>query len=94
MSFNNMQLPESMSHLPVSECSTTNPETVEVSGLNSGTDRESVWWELSPEELSSHVRRNTWLAQWLERNFGWRRLLRACAGMEAIGPNNAKLTHR
>ena len=43
-------------------------------------DRESAWWELTPEQLSNHVRRNTAVARWLERTLGWRPLLRACVG--------------
>ena len=43
---------------------------------------ESVWWRLSPEQLSIHVERNTVVAQWLERRLGWRRLLQACVGQE------------
>lgn len=45
-----------------------------------GSGQDSVWLELSPEQLSSHVRRNTTVARWLERSLGWRRLLRACVG--------------
>ncbi len=43
----------------------------------------SVWWRLTPEQLSIHVERNTVVAQWLERRLGWRRLLQACVGQEA-----------
>jgi len=42
----------------------------------------SVWWRLTPEQLSIHVERNTVVAQWLERRLGWRRLLQACVGQE------------
>jgi hypothetical protein len=42
----------------------------------------SVWWQLTPEQLSIHVERNTVVAQWLERRLGWRRLLQACVGQE------------
>ena len=41
---------------------------------------ESLWWQLTPEQLSTHVERNTVVARWLERRLGWRRLLRACVG--------------
>lgn len=41
---------------------------------------ESLWWRLTPEQLSAHVERNTVVAQWLEHRLGWRRLLRACVG--------------
>ncbi len=40
----------------------------------------SVWWRLTPEQLSIHVERNTVVAQWLEHRLGWRRLLQACVG--------------
>jgi hypothetical protein len=43
----------------------------------------SVWWRLTPEQLSIHVERNTVVAQWLERRIGWRRLLQACVDQEA-----------
>ena len=59
---------------------------VEVRTLDpeSGSDRRtgSVWWQLTPEQLSIHVERNTVVAQWLERRLGWRRLLLACVGQE------------
>jgi len=42
----------------------------------------SVWWRVTPEELSIHVESNTVVAQWLERRLGWRRLLQACVGEE------------
>ena len=42
----------------------------------------SVWWRLTPEQLSIHVERNTVVAQWMERRLGWRRLLQACVGQE------------
>ena len=42
----------------------------------------SVWWRLTPEQLSIHVERNTVVAQWLERRLGWRRLLQACVSQE------------
>jgi hypothetical protein len=37
-------------------------------------------WELTPEQLCIHVRRNTAVARWVERTLGWRPLLRACVG--------------
>ena len=58
---------------------------VEVADL--GQDRTTraarVWRRLTPAQLSLHVERNTLVAQWLERRLGWRRLLRACLGLEA-----------
>jgi len=40
----------------------------------------SVWWRLTPGQLSIQVEHNTVVAQWLERRLGWRRLLQACVG--------------
>jgi hypothetical protein len=37
---------------------------------------------LTPQQLSTHVERNTVVAQWLERRLGWRRLLQACVSQE------------
>ncbi len=53
---------------------------VEARVLHRGSVRNGVWRELSAEQLSSHVRRNTAVAQWLEQRLGWRPLLRACVG--------------
>jgi hypothetical protein len=53
---------------------------VETRTLHRGSARDCVWRQLSPEQLSSHVRRNTAVARWLEQRLGWRRLLRACTG--------------
>jgi hypothetical protein len=41
---------------------------------------ESLWRQLTPEQLRTHVERNTVVARWLERRLGWRQLLRACVG--------------
>jgi hypothetical protein len=79
MSLGNAQFVEPIIHSPESdeEYRIRNGK-VEARVLGSGQD--SVWLELSPEQLSSHVRRNTPVARWLERSLGWRRLLRACVG--------------
>jgi len=42
----------------------------------------SIWWRLTPEQLSIHVERHSVVAQWLERRLGWRYLLQACVGPE------------
>lgn len=58
---------------------------VEVRSLHShsGYDPpESSWHRLTPQQLSTHVERNTVVAQWLERRLGWRRLLQACVSQE------------
>ena len=53
---------------------------IEARILNDGSAHEAKWTEVSAEQLSSHVLANTAIARWLERNLGWRRLLRACVG--------------
>lgn len=53
-------------------------EEVEVRHLPVSTDDEDGWYQLSTEDLTSHVNRNTAIAQWLTRRLGWRRLLRLC----------------
>jgi hypothetical protein len=53
---------------------------VEARVLDHGSARNHMWQELSPEQLSGHVKRNTAVARWLEQRLGWRRLLRACHG--------------
>jgi len=53
----------------------------------------SVWWRVTPEELSVHVESNTVVAQWLERRLGWRRLLQACVGQEPGIQTVAENTH-
>jgi hypothetical protein len=87
MSAENMRLPESVNHSPVKEYRVTKDGKIEVRLLDRGSGQESNWTELSPELLSSHVRRNTAVARWLERSLGWRRLLWACVGEE---PDNMK----
>jgi hypothetical protein len=53
-------------------------EAVEVRHLPLLANDEDGWYQLTPEDLTSHVSRNTPVAQWLTRRLGWRRLLRAC----------------
>jgi len=55
-------------------------EEVEVRHLPVSTEDEDAWYRLSAEDLTSHVSRNTAVAQWLTRRLGWQRLLRACVG--------------
>lgn len=55
---------------------------IEARILGTGSAQEREWTELSSEQLSSHVLCNTAVAHWLERNLGWRGLLRACVGEE------------
>lgn len=57
--------------------------TVEVRSLDFESDEGSAWWRLSPQQLSTHVERNTVVARWLECRMGWRRLLQACVGQDA-----------
>jgi hypothetical protein len=55
---------------------------IEARGLDGGSEPGADWSEVSPELLRSHVLANTAVARWLERNLGWRHLLRACVGLE------------
>ena len=55
-------------------------DRVETRIVDSATTRtESGWRSVAPEQLRSHVMRNTVLAYWLRRKMGIRRLLRACS---------------
>jgi len=59
---------------------------VEVRNLPSdreGARRTGAWHRLSPGQLSTHVQRNTVVAQWLQRRLGWQRLLQKCVGLES-----------
>lgn len=83
MSSGHVRLLESMSHSPFQEYR-INDGRVESRVLDIGLKRQTAWREVSPAQLSSHVRcntRNTNVARWLERNLGWKRLLRACVGL-------------
>ena len=80
MSSETMQLLEFMHHSPVKEYR-INDGRVESRVIDFGHERKTGWREVSAAQLSSHVKRNTNVAQWLERNLGWRRLLRACVGL-------------
>jgi len=94
-----MPILESTSHSPAKEYR-IKAGKVESTVLDDRSDQENAWWQLSPEQLSRHVRRNTAVARWLERNLGWRRLLRACVGLESLkfaqdsGRREIVLTHR
>jgi hypothetical protein len=66
-------------HAPVQEYRVHNGK-VESRVLDYRRERHTGWTELSPAQLSSHVKRNTKIAQWLEQELGWRGLLRACVG--------------
>jgi hypothetical protein len=81
MPMENMQLLEFVDRFPVKEYR-INDERIEARILDGGPEQESDWRVLSSEQLSSHVKNNTAVARWLERNLGWRRLLRACVGLE------------
>jgi hypothetical protein len=59
------------------EVRTLDPEGVSVRRVG------MAWRRLTPSQLSSHVERNTPVAQWLERRLGWRRLLQACVAEES-----------
>ena len=61
-------------------------EEVEVRHLPQSTDDEDEWYQLTAEDLTSHVSRNTAVAQWLTRRLGWRRLLRLCVHEQSHYP--------
>lgn len=48
-----------------------------------GARRGGAWHRLTPGQLSTHVRRNTVVAQWLQRRLGWQRLLQKCVDLES-----------
>jgi hypothetical protein len=75
-----MQCIESMTHAPFQEYR-INDGKVESRVLDFARQRKTGWTEVSPAQLSAHVKRNTKIARWLERKLGWRRLLRACVGL-------------
>ncbi len=43
---------------------------------------EDRWQQLTPEQVSAEVERNSAIAQWAERRLGWSHLLQACMGQE------------
>ena len=51
---------------------------VQVRRLLSRTQDDPNWRQLTAEELTDHVYRNSMVAQWLEYRMGWQRLVRAC----------------
>jgi hypothetical protein len=77
----NMQFLEFVDRFPINEYRISD-EKIEARILDGGPEQESDWRVVSSEQLSSHVKSNTAVARWLERNLGWRRLLRACVGLE------------
>ena len=81
MPMENMPLFEFVDRFPAKEYRISD-EKVEARILVGGPEQESDWRVVSSEQLSSHVKSNTAVARWLERNLGWRRLLRACVGLE------------
>ncbi len=83
----NAQRLQSLNHSLVKEYRVTKDGKIEARLLDCGFEQESEWREVSPAQLSSQVRRNTAVAQWAERNLGWRRLLWACVGEEPIKPD-------
>src|SRR5579863_8701287 len=59
-------------------------DQVEMRHLPLSSEDEEGWYRLTPEDLASHVSRNTAIAHWLMRRLGWRRLLRACTREERV----------
>jgi len=58
-------------------------EEVEVRHLPLSTGDEDEWYLLTAEDMTSHVSRNTAVAQWLTRRLGWRSLLRLCVDKQS-----------
>ena len=58
-------------------------EQVEVRHLRLSDSDENEWYRLTNEDLTSHVRRNPAVAEWLTRRLGWRRLLRLCVDKQS-----------
>jgi hypothetical protein len=69
MSSATMQLIESMNHSPVKEYR-INEGKVEARVVDFALARKTGWREVSAAQLSSHVKRNTNVTRWLERNLG------------------------
>lgn len=49
-----------------------------------GEEGDVDWRSLSPQDLSSHVMRDTVVAQWLKHRLGWKRLLQACVSEDSF----------
>ena len=81
MFMENTQIVDSANLQPIKEFRIRDGK-IEARILGDGSTKEADWTEVSSEQLSSHVLCNTAVARWLERNLGWRRLLRACVGQE------------
>lgn len=45
---------------------------------NESSEEDHDWRELTPEQVTDLVDRNSPVAQWLNRRMGWKKLLRAC----------------
>jgi hypothetical protein len=84
MSTGIMQLLDTMNRFPVTQYRINVDGRIETRILKSGSKEETDWTTASPAQLSTHVTGNTVVARWLERNLGWRGLLRACVGLEPI----------
>lgn len=69
-------------------------DAVEVRKLRSGEERDDAelsgeqlsdaWQPLTREDLTTHVKSNTVVAQWLKHRLGWRRLLRVCTDPQTL----------
>jgi hypothetical protein len=81
MSSSNLPLLETTNQSGITQFRITTGGRIETRNLKDGPGG-STWREASPAQLSHHVMKNTIVARWLEQNLGWRRLLRACVGLE------------
>jgi len=77
---------ESRNGSPAKECRIEGGN-VEVRTFDCEPSHARVWTRLTPEQLSTHVRRHTVVSRWLESRLGWRPLLRACVGLEPRIPS-------
>jgi hypothetical protein len=80
----NMQLTGATNHSPVKEYRVNKDGEIEARILDSGSEQESDWREVSSEKLSSQVRSNAPVTRWLDAisaildGDGYYRLALAC----------------
>jgi hypothetical protein len=70
---------------------------IETRRLSGSGEEDGEWSGLSAQDLSTHVMRNTVVAQWLKHRLGWRRLLQACVAEDSfwrVDDGHSASTHR